>query len=78
MKQLLGILLGLVLLSLASCVEPQPPIPTAVGFKQSDFKKLEEGIRLPGGRLSIYKYGNDTIYFVEGANSSSPVGITIK
>lgn len=78
MKQLLGILLGLVLLSLASCVEQQPPIPTALGVKQSDFKILQENLRVTAGRLSIYKYGNDTIYIVEGHNSSSPVGVTLK
>lgn len=77
MKTLLGILLGLVLLSLASCEEPQQSTPTSQPYKESNLQKVES-FRIDGGRLTIYKYGNDTLYFVEGATSSSPVGITVK
>lgn len=77
MKTLFGILVGLVLMSLISCVEPTST-PTSVGFAESNFKILEENLRVSAGRLSIYKYGNDTVYIVEGHNSSSPVGVTLK
>ena len=76
MKTLLGILLGLMLLSLASCEEPQAT-PTSGGVKESNLQQLDR-FRIQGGTLTVYKYGNDTLYFVEGANSSSPVGITVK
>ena len=76
MKTLLGILLGLVLLSLVSCEEPQST-PTSQPYKESNLQKVES-FRIDGGRLTVYKYGNDTLYFVEGATSSSPVGITVK
>ena len=76
MKTLLGILLGLVLLSLASCEEPIST-PTSEGVKEPNLHELDR-FRVVGGTITIYKYGNDTLYFVEGATSSSPVGITVK
>lgn len=76
MKTLFGIIVGLVLMSLISCVEPEAT-PTSEGIKESKLQQLDR-FRVQGGYITIYKYGNDTLYFVEGATSSSPVGITVK
>ena len=77
MKTLLGILLGLVLLSLASCEEPQST-PTNGYVPKSKFKKLDDRLSISSGYVSVYTYGTDTLYIVEGRSSSYPVGITVK
>jgi hypothetical protein len=79
MKTLLGIITGLVLMSLISCSEQQAVITSEYNHNaESKFKKLEEKIQISSGYISVYKYGEDTLYIVEGRGQSYPVGITIK
>ena len=79
MKTLLGIIVGLVLMSLISCREPQATptwegVPTSV----SNFKKVADRLEISSGYISVYTYGDDTLYIVEGRGQSYPVGITFK
>ena len=78
MKTLLGIIVGLVLMSLISC-EPQPTqsVQVAPSIVESNLKPLDV-FDIPSGRLTVYSYGDDTLYVVEGRNSSYPVGISVK
>lgn len=79
MKTLLGILLGLVLLSLASCTEPTAtPTSEGVPVSISNFKKVADRLEISSGYVSVYTYGTDTLYIVEGRGQSYPVGITVK
>ena len=77
MKTLLGIMIGLVLLSLISCEEPSS-VKTSEYNGYSKFKKLEDRLPISSGYVSVYTYGTDTLYIIEGRSSSYPVGITIK
>lgn len=78
MKTLLGIITGLVLMSLISCepriTQTEQVVPTSV----SNFKKVADRLEISSGYISVYTYGNDTLYVVEGRSSSYPVGITVK
>ena len=62
----------------AACRPSSDAVPTSIPIRESKFKKLEERIDITSGFISIYTYGNDTLYVVEGSSSSYPVGITIK
>lgn len=77
MKTLLGIIVGLALMSLISCREPQAT-PTSDGVPVSNFKKVADRLEISSGFISVYTYGTDTLYVVEGRSSSYPVGITVK
>lgn len=78
MKKILS--LGCLLLLFSSCEEytVSEPTQTTETHIGSDFKRLKENIRIPAGKLSIYTYGPDTLYVVEGASQSYPVGVTVK
>ena len=78
MKTLLGIIIGLVLMSLISC-EPQSSqeVQVVAPVMESNLKSLDV-FDIPSGRLTVYSYGDDTLYVVEGRNSSYPVGVTVK
>ena len=78
MKTLLGIIVGLVLMSLISC-EPQTAQSSQVvtPIVESKLKSLDV-FQIPSGQLTVYTYGSDTLYVIKGLNSSYPVGITIK
>ena len=79
MKTLFGILVGLVLMSLISCREPQAtPTSDGVPVSVSNFKKVADRLEISSGYVSVYTYGDDTLYIVEGRSSSFPVGITVK
>ena len=78
MKQLLGILLGLMLLSLISCEPQSTPTSEDVPTSVSNFKKVADRLEISSGYVSVYTYGNDTLYIVEGRSQSYPVGITVK
>ena len=78
MKTLFGILVGLMLMSLISCesriTQTEQVVPTSV----SNFKKVADRLEISSGYVSVYTYGNDTLYIVEGRSSEFPVGITVK
>ena len=78
MKTVLGILVGLVLMSLISCepriTQTEQVVPTSI----SNFKKVADRLEISSGYVSVYTYGNDTLYIVEGRGQSYPVGITVK
>lgn len=78
MKKLLSF--GFLLLLFSSCEEYRisEPTQTNTTYIKSDFKRLEENIRIPAGKLSIYTYGPDTLYVVEGASQNYPVGVSVK
>lgn len=61
-----------------ACRPSSDPVPTSLPIEKSKFKKLEERINIASGFISVYTYGDDTLYVVEGSSSSYPVGITIK
>ncbi len=77
MKTLLGFIIGLVLLTLISCEEPQST-PTNGYVPETKFKKLDDRLPISSGYVSVYTYCTDTLYIIEGRSSSYPVGITIK
>lgn len=73
------ILSAVLILLIASCKQPTEAIPTSDPIKsESNFKKIKERIEITSGYLSVYVYGTDTLYIVEGNSSSYPVGIAIK
>jgi hypothetical protein len=77
MKTLLGIIVGLVLLSLTSCVKHKQT-PTSDPIVESKFKNLDDKLETEGAYISVYTYGNDTLYVVESKSSSTPVAVSVK
>jgi len=78
MKTLLGIIIGLVLMSLISCEPQNTQTEHVVSESVSNFKKVADRLEISSGYVSVYTYGDDTLYIVEGRSQSYPVGITVK
>lgn len=68
------------MISLVGCAN-EPSTQTVVqqqNVKPSNLKVLEEDVRISSGKLSIYTYGDDTLFVMEGYSQSYPVSIQIK
>jgi hypothetical protein len=76
-------LLILITLALFGCSPKQKDTSTVVTSnpvekpKDSEIALLNQ-YRIASGTLFIYKFGNDTIYLVEGRTSSYPVTMHVK
>lgn len=53
-------------------------VDTTLNRKDAGFRVLKDKINISSGHISIFVYGEDTLYVVEGRSSSYPVGIAIK
>lgn len=78
MKKLLVILA----LGLFSCGgnDSSTDIPIDADEKEFEtkFQVLEENVQIKSGYISVYLYGTDTLYVVEGRSSSYPIGVSVK
>lgn len=51
--------------------------PVGSGMNKTPLEVL--GVfKTSGGNLYVYKFGNDTVYWAEGLNSSFPVSLQVK